>query len=250
MFNDPQGDLWFRGLFIVAMLLSAVIARWLMHSVPQEAGQRLPLLKTRTLMLIAACAGLAALPFSLSPLQRISLLPVATLLLALALIDWRHRLLPDRLTQPLLWAGLLANQQGCFTSLDEAVIGAVAGYLSLWWLNALYRLRRKTEGIGQGDFKLLAALGAWSGWSALPMLVTGAAPAEIPRCRSAFIWRFPAGLPCFRWPTWISRPSSREILSFQLISPPWRINAVVGAVIADCWPGCYSEPVSAPLCFI
>lgn len=179
MFNDPQGDLWFRGLFIVAMLLSAVIARWLMHSVPQEAGQRLPPLKTRTLMLIAACAGLAALPFSLSPLQRISLLPVATLLLALALIDWRHRLLPDRLTQPLLWAGLLANQQGCFTSLDEAVIGAVVGYLSLWWLNALYRLRRKTEGIGQGDFKLLAALGAWSGWSALPMLVTGAAMAGL-----------------------------------------------------------------------
>lgn len=166
MFNNPQGDLWFHGLFIVAMLLSAVIARWLMHSVPQDVGQRLPPLKTRTLMLIAACAGLAALPFSLSPLQRISLLPVATLLLALALIDWRHRLLPDRLTQPLLWAGLLANQQGCFTSLDEAVIGAVAGYLSLWWLNALYRLQRKTEGIGQGDFKLLAALGAWSGWSA------------------------------------------------------------------------------------
>ncbi|WBL73417.1 prepilin peptidase [Serratia liquefaciens] len=179
MFNPPQWDLWYRGLLIPAMLLSAVIARWLMHSVSQDLGQRLPPLKTRTLMLIAISAGLTALPFNLTPLQQTGLLPVATLLIALACIDWRYRLLPDRLTQPLLWAGLLANQQGCFTSLNEAVTGATAGYLSLWLLNAGYRWRRKKEGIGQGDFKMLAALGAWSGWSALPMLVTGAAVAGL-----------------------------------------------------------------------
>jgi leader peptidase (prepilin peptidase)/N-methyltransferase len=73
----------------------------------------------------------------------------------------------------------LVNQQGYFVSLTEAVTGASAGYLSLWLLNAAYRRRRKTDGIGQGDFKLLAALGAWTGWASLPMLVTVAAAAGL-----------------------------------------------------------------------
>ncbi len=178
MFENPPLDLWYRGLFIPAMLLPAAIALRLMNSLSQGLLQHPPP-RARTVMLIAVTAGLAALPFTIPLLQRLLLLPVAAILLALALIDWQHRLLPDRLTQPLLWAGLLANQQGYFVSLTEAVTGACIGYLSLWLLNVAYRRRRKTDGIGQGDFKLLAALGAWTGWAALPMLVTGAAAAGL-----------------------------------------------------------------------
>ncbi|QGH63238.1 prepilin peptidase [Serratia proteamaculans] len=178
MFDNPQFDFWFRGLFIPAMLLPATLAPRLINILlPGLTQHRLP--EERTVMLIAVSAGLVALPFNIPLLQRLLLLPVAATLLALALIDWQHRLLPDRLTQPLLWAGLLVNQQGYFVSLTEAVTGASAGYLSLWMLNAAYRRRRKTDGIGQGDFKLLAALGAWTGWAALPMLVTGAAAAGL-----------------------------------------------------------------------
>lgn len=184
MFDYPQFDLWYRGLFIPAMLLPAAIATRLIKSLTQ-----LPPARARILMLIAVCAGLLALPFNIPLLQRLLLLPVAAILLALALIDWQHRLLPDRLTQPLLWAGLLVNQQGYFTSLNSAVTGACTGYMSLWLLNAAYRRRRKTDGIGQGDFKLLAALGTWTGWPALPMLVTGAALAGLYATAMAYLLR-------------------------------------------------------------
>ena len=75
--------------------------------------------------------------------------------------------LPDDLTYPLLWVGLLINIQGTFVPLDQAVIGAVAGYMSLWSVNALFKLYKKVDGMGGGDFKLLAALGAWFGWKML-----------------------------------------------------------------------------------
>ncbi len=92
-------------------------------------------------------------------------------LLALAFIDLDTHLLPDSLTQPLLWLGLLINLRGGFTSLDSAVIGAVAGYLILWLVYHLFRLLTGKEGMGHGDFKLLAALGAWFGWLMLPLLL-------------------------------------------------------------------------------
>lgn len=85
------------------------------------------------------------------------------ILIAASGIDFRTQLLPDQLTLPLLWLGLLLNTQGAFTSLTSAVIGAVAGYLSLWSLYWAYKLIRGREGMGHGDFKLLAALGAWIG---------------------------------------------------------------------------------------
>ncbi|RTF26795.1 prepilin peptidase, partial [Serratia marcescens] len=86
-----------------------------------------------------------------------------------------HRWLPDRLTQPLLWGGMLCNLDARWATLSDAVIGAAAGYGGLWLLNALYRQVRRRDGIGQGDFKLLAALGAWLGWTMLPLLVCLAA---------------------------------------------------------------------------
>ena len=92
-------------------------------------------------------------------------------LLALTFIDFDTQLLPDDLTLPLLWAGLLANLFGLFVPLHDAVIGAIAGYLALWIVYWLFKLIRGKEGMGYGDFKLLAALGAWLGWQMLPLIV-------------------------------------------------------------------------------
>ena len=88
-------------------------------------------------------------------------------LIALTFIDLDTHLLPDNLTLPLAWIGLLVNLNGVFAPLHEAVVGAVAGYLSLWVVFHLFRLITGKEGMGFGDFKLLAALGAWLGWKLL-----------------------------------------------------------------------------------
>ncbi|NML35168.1 prepilin peptidase [Paraburkholderia antibiotica] len=96
-------------------------------------------------------------------------------LLAMSAIDIDTHLLPDSLTLPLLWAGLIVNFNGLFASLHDAVLGAIFGYLSLWAVHWLFRLVRGVEGMGYGDFKLLAALGAWLGWAALPQIVLIAA---------------------------------------------------------------------------
>ncbi|CAN5896021.1 A24 family peptidase [soil metagenome] len=93
------------------------------------------------------------------------------LLVAMTFIDADTQLLPDDLTYPLLWCGLLFNLNGTFTSLSSAVIGAVAGYLSLWSIYWLFKLATGKEGMGYGDFKLLAALGAWMGWTMLPVII-------------------------------------------------------------------------------
>jgi leader peptidase (prepilin peptidase)/N-methyltransferase len=96
----------------------------------------------------------------------------AAALIALALIDWDTTLLPDDITLPLLWAGLLAALAG-FTgvSLANAVWGAVAGYVSLWAVYWLFKLTTGKEGMGYGDFKLFAAFGAWFGWQALVPII-------------------------------------------------------------------------------
>jgi len=92
-------------------------------------------------------------------------------LTALTMIDIDTQLLPDDITLPLLWAGLIVNLAGLFAPLKDAVIGAVAGYLSLWTIYWLFKLIRGKEGMGHGDFKLLGALGAWLGWQVLPVIV-------------------------------------------------------------------------------
>ncbi len=92
-------------------------------------------------------------------------------LLAASVIDLHHQLLPDDLTLPLLWLGLLVALFGLGTDLRSAVIGAMAGYLSLWLVYQGFRLLTGKEGMGHGDFKLLAALGAWTGWQYLVTIV-------------------------------------------------------------------------------
>ena len=92
-------------------------------------------------------------------------------LVALTMIDMDTQLLPDSITLPLLWLGLIANHFALFSSLDSAVWGAVAGYLSLFSVYWLFKLVTGKEGMGFGDFKLLAALGAWLGWQMLPQII-------------------------------------------------------------------------------
>jgi len=92
-------------------------------------------------------------------------------LVALTMIDFDHQLLPDAITLPLLWLGLALNVTGVFVPLQDAVIGTMAGYLSLWSVYWLFKLLTGKEGMGYGDFKLLAALGAWFGWQALPAII-------------------------------------------------------------------------------
>lgn len=92
-------------------------------------------------------------------------------LIALTFIDFDTQLLPDDITMPLLWLGIIFNLFGAFTSLNNAVAGVIAGYLVLWTVYWLFKLATGKEGMGYGDFKLLAAIGAWLGWPLLPLVI-------------------------------------------------------------------------------
>ncbi|MFA6903402.1 MAG: A24 family peptidase [Gallionellaceae bacterium] len=92
-------------------------------------------------------------------------------LIALTFIDFDTQLLPDDITLPLLWLGIIVNMYGTFTSLNNAVLGAIAGYLVLWSVYWIFKLVTGKEGMGYGDFKLLAAIGAWLGWTMLPLVI-------------------------------------------------------------------------------
>jgi leader peptidase (prepilin peptidase) / N-methyltransferase len=121
-------------------------------------------------LLTAALSALVAVRFGFTPATALALVFTWTLL-ALTFIDADTTLLPDDLTLPLLWLGLVANIFGIFAPLQDAVLGAVAGYLVLWSIYWLFKLATGKEGMGYGDFKLLAALGAWMGWQALLPIV-------------------------------------------------------------------------------
>jgi leader peptidase (prepilin peptidase)/N-methyltransferase len=115
-------------------------------------------------------AGYAAWRFGFTPAAFGAMLLVWTLLAA-GVIDLDTQLLPDDLTLPLLWTGLLFNLFGTFVTLKSAVVGAMVGYLALWLIYWTFKLTTGKEGMGYGDFKLLAALGAWLGWQALPLVI-------------------------------------------------------------------------------
>jgi leader peptidase (prepilin peptidase)/N-methyltransferase len=124
--------------------------------------------------LIEAFTGLlsAAVVWSFgSGMTGLAVLAFTYFLVAMTFIDFDTKMLPDDLTLPLMWAGLLFNLNGGFVPLRDAVIGAAAGYMVLWTVNTLYRLVRGHDGMGYGDFKLLAALGAWMGWAKLPVII-------------------------------------------------------------------------------
>jgi leader peptidase (prepilin peptidase)/N-methyltransferase len=147
-------------------LLSYAVLRGRCSSCGVRISPRYPLVE-------ALCAGVtayAAWHFGLGAAVMGAAL-FSWAMIALAFIDLDTFYLPDTITLPLLWAGLMFNIFGVFTSLESAVIGAVAGYLALWSVYWAYRLATGKEGMGYGDFKLLAAIGAWLGWKMLPLVI-------------------------------------------------------------------------------
>jgi leader peptidase (prepilin peptidase) / N-methyltransferase len=127
---------------------------------------RYPLIEALT----ATLSAFAIWHFGLS-MQGAGALLLLWALIALTFIDLDTQLLPDSITLPLVWLGLAFNLPGTFTDLPTAVIGAMAGYLALWSVFWLFKLATGKEGMGYGDFKLLAALGAWLGWQMLPAII-------------------------------------------------------------------------------
>ncbi|NJD05454.1 MAG: prepilin peptidase [Methylococcaceae bacterium] len=127
---------------------------------------RYPLIEAIT----AAVSVLIALQFGASG-QTAAALLLGWSLICLTMIDADRQILPDAITLPLLWLGLVFNSQGLFVTAESAIVGAVAGYGILWLVYHGFRLATGKEGMGYGDFKLLAALGAWLGWQALPTIV-------------------------------------------------------------------------------
>ena len=127
---------------------------------------RYPIVETITGLLTAFAAG--HFGFGLAGVAAIAFVWA---LIALTGIDLDTQLLPDDISLPLLWLGLLFNLFNAFTGLSDAVIGAVGGYLVLWGVYWLFKLTTGKEGMGYGDFKLLAAIGAWLGWQMLPLVI-------------------------------------------------------------------------------
>ena len=125
-----------------------------------------PLVEAATGVMFAVCAH----KFGWSP-QLLAALVFTAALVTLTVIDLRTQLLPDAITLPLMWLGLLLSFWPLFADMPSALAGAIAGYLSLWSVFQLFRLITGKEAMGYGDFKLLAALGAWLGWQSLPMII-------------------------------------------------------------------------------
>ena len=121
-------------------------------------------------LLTGVLSGLVVWHFGFT-MQAAGALVLTWSLISLAAIDLDHKLLPDAITLPILWLGLLINIPETFTTLQDSVIGAVAGYLVLWAVFQGFKLLTGKEGMGYGDFKLLALLGAWLGWQFLPLIV-------------------------------------------------------------------------------
>ncbi len=149
-------------------LISWLVLRGKCSACGTGISVRYPLIELLTAVLFAACGW----RFGAQPTTLLWCGFVAVLVAAAA-IDWDTTLLPDDLTLPLLWAGLIAAALGWNLPLKDALWGAVAGYLSLWSVYWLFKLTTGKEGMGYGDFKLLAAMGAWLGWPMVLPIVLG-----------------------------------------------------------------------------
>lgn len=147
-------------------VLSWLIQAGKCRSCQQPISKRYPLIELSTAIL----STVIAVKFGVSIATPL-LLVLTWGLIALTMIDFDHMLLPDQMTLPLLWLGLLININGVFVPLTDAVIGAAAGYLSLFSIFWLFKLATGKEGMGFGDFKLVAVFGAWMGWQLLPLLI-------------------------------------------------------------------------------
>lgn len=147
-------------------VISYLFLRGKCHNCGAPISIRYPLIEFTTALL----SLLAVWHFGLTA-QAIAAILISWSLVALTFIDFDHQLLPDQITLPLIWLGLLFNLEGTFTDLASAVIGAVSAYLFLWGIFQLFKLLTGKEGMGFGDFKLYAVFGAWLGWQMLPQIL-------------------------------------------------------------------------------
>ncbi|RYU63112.1 prepilin peptidase [Methylolobus aquaticus] len=147
-----------------------VISYLLLRGRCRACGARIPLRYPVIEALTAGIAVLVVWRFGAS-WPGLAALVLSGMLIALSAIDLEHQLLPDAINGPGLWLGLLLSLTGWFVEPRDAIIGAAAGYLALWGVYQLFRLATGKEGMGFGDFKLLALLGAWLGWQAIPVIV-------------------------------------------------------------------------------
>jgi leader peptidase (prepilin peptidase)/N-methyltransferase len=150
-----------------------VISYFLLHAACRHCHQKIswryPVIEFSTILLSLAVYFILGLHY-----QMLAGLLFTWWLIAMTMIDFDHFLLPDQLTLSLLWLGLLLNIQNLFSPLSDAVIGAALGYSLLWLINGLYKAVRKKDGMGQGDWKLAAAFGAWFGWFPLFYILAAA----------------------------------------------------------------------------
>ena len=154
---------WYENIPLISYLF---ILRGKCSGCANAISLRYPFVELLTAVTVAYAASI----YGLSVIT-LAIALLTWFLISLIFIDIDHQLLPDRLTLPLLWLGLSVNSFGIFTSLESAVYGAMAGYLSLWSVYWAFKLLTGKEGMGYGDFKLLAALGAWVGLTHIPLII-------------------------------------------------------------------------------
>jgi leader peptidase (prepilin peptidase)/N-methyltransferase len=147
-------------------VLSYALLRGKCSSCSTKISLRYPIIEIATALLTTA----VLLEYQWS-IQLGAMLIFTWILITLTVIDFDHQILPDSMTFSLLWLGLLLNVNGTFVDLESAVLGAVAGYLYLWFYFWVFKIVTGKDGVGYGDFKLLAAIGAWFGWVVLPALL-------------------------------------------------------------------------------
>ncbi|MBO1926045.1 prepilin peptidase [Thiomicrorhabdus sp. 6S2-11] len=161
---------WYR----LIPLFSWLYSKGKCHNCHTDISKRYPLIELSSAILTTA----VLIYFGFTPIGMAALL-FSWILLAITVIDFEHQLILDDLSLPLLWLGLLLNSQGMFTSLEMAVWGAALGYLLLWLVFHSFRILTGKEGMGYGDFKMLAALGAWFGVFAIAQMIFIAALSSI-----------------------------------------------------------------------
>ncbi|MBE9562163.1 MAG: prepilin peptidase [Proteobacteria bacterium] len=147
-------------------IISYILLRGRCSSCQQKISIRYPIIEFTSMLLSAMVAWKFGYGW-----QLLGALLLTWALLSASLIDFDHYLLPDNIIFPLLWLGILFNLFGIYTDIETSVVGAMFGYLSLWSVYWAFKLITGKEGMGHGDFKLLAALGAWLGWLALPGII-------------------------------------------------------------------------------
>lgn len=203
-------------------ILSYVLLGGKCHSCKTAIGIRYPLIELLTSVLF----GIVAWQYGWS-CTTIGGLILTAILIALTFIDADTQYLPDSLTQPLIWIGLLFNLNDTFVPLHSAVLGAIAGYMSLYTLCAVYKLLTGKIGMGNGDFKLLAALGAWLGVGILPVLVfmaalVGLVGALIARVGKGQYFAFGPSLAVAGWIILVANAPITQLVQWWLVQSGFR----------------------------